>query len=134
MLHIKKEHIDQIIEHCKGAYPKEACGILVGKGDRVEEVYFMTNISDDPMHCYFMDPKEQLKVFKEIRNSGQELVCIYHSHAYTDAYPSKRDIELAYYPDAYYVIISFKDPTNPDIRAFKIKEGGIEEEFLDSGD
>lgn len=128
MLHIKKEQIDQIIGHCRSFYPKEACGILAGKSGVAEKVYFMANVSDDSMHCYFMDPKEQLKVFKETRNEGLELVGIYHSHAYADAYPSHRDIELAYYEDASYVIISFKNIDNPVVRAFKIREGNIAEE------
>lgn len=130
MLYLSKTESERIIEHCKSAYPKEACGILAGKEGRVGKVYFMANVSDDPMHCYFMDPKEQLKVFKEMRNEGLELTGIYHSHAYVDAYPSKRDVELAYYPDASYIIISFKDVDNPSFRSFKIKEGKIEEEVL----
>lgn len=125
------QHIEQIIGHCRSSYPKEACGILAGKRGVVEKVYFMANVSDDPMHCYFMDPKEQLNVFKEMRNEGLELLGIYHSHAYTDTYPSKRDIELAYYPEASYVIVSFKDIDNPVVRSFKIVEGRIEEEGLD---
>lgn len=127
---IKKEHINQIVEYCKSCYPKEACGILVGKSGIAERVYFMANISEDPMHCYLMEPKEQLKVFKEIRNSGQELLGIYHSHAYADAYPSKSDIELAYYPEASYIIVSFKDISNPSVRSFKILDGNIKEEEI----
>lgn len=125
-----KQYINQIIEHCRSCYPKEACGILAGKRGVVDKVYPMINVSENPIHCYFMDPKEQLKVFKEIRNEGLELVGIYHSHAYVDAYPSKRDVELAYYPDASYIIVSFKDINKPSIRSFKIREGNIEEEIL----
>lgn len=123
--------IKNIIEHCRGVYPKEACGIIAGKDGRAEKIYFMTNVSDDPVHCYFMDPGEQLKVFKEMRNEGLELVGIYHSHAYADAYPSMRDVELAYYPEASCVIVSFKDIDNPIIKSFKIVDGRVEEERVD---
>lgn len=122
--------IKHIIEHCRNAYPKEACGILAGRDGKVEKVYPMTNVSGDPVHCYFMDTKEQFKVFKDMRNQGLELYGIYHSHAYTDPYPSVKDIELAYYEDASYVIVSFKDYNNPVVRSFKIKEGRIEEEEI----
>lgn len=125
---LSKQDKEKIIEHCKSVYPQEACGILAGKAGRAEKIYFMANVSDDKLHCYFMDPKEQLGVFKEMRNEGLELVGIYHSHAYTDAYPSQRDIELAYYPEAHYIIVSFKDINNPTIRIFKIVDGKIEEE------
>jgi protein-tyrosine-phosphatase len=90
----------------------------------------MTNTSDNPETCYFMKPEEQLKVFKEMRQSGIEMLGIYHSHSQSPAYPSQRDCEMAFYPEVDYVIISLKDYNNPEIRAFKIIEGRIEEENI----
>jgi proteasome lid subunit RPN8/RPN11 len=58
------------------------------------------------------------------------MVGIYHSHTESEAYPSGRDLELAFYPDAYYIIISLKDKKNPSIRAFRIVEGKISEEEI----
>jgi len=75
-----------------------------------------------------MDPKEQLKVMKEIRNLEMKMVGICHSHLETEAYPSARDVELAFYPEVSYVIISIKDRDNPSIRSFRIIEGKISEE------
>ena len=63
-----------------------------------------------------------------MRNSGLEMVAIYHSHVASQAYPSNHDVELAFYPDVSYVILSLKDKENPSVRSFKIKEGKIEEE------
>jgi proteasome lid subunit RPN8/RPN11 len=75
-----------------------------------------------------MNPKEQLKVMKEIRNLGLQIVGIYHSHPGTEAYPSMRDVEFAYYPGVSYIIVSLKDRDNPGIRSFNIEEGKVTEE------
>lgn len=129
MLFLKKDHIKKIIEHSKRELPFEACGILAGKESKVRKIYHMTN-TDRSEKKFMMEPKEQLRVLKDIRNLKLEMVGIYHSHTYTKAYPSVRDIELAFYPEVSYVIVSLKDIENPDIRSFKIKDEKIVEEEL----
>ena len=129
MLKLKKELLDQIIKQCIRELPDEACGILAGRGEKVEKVYEMAN-ADKSAATFFMDAKEQFKVMKEIRNSGLEMVGIYHSHAASEAYPSSHDVEMAFYPEVSYVIVSLLDKNKPDVRSFKIKESKIEEEEL----
>ncbi|MEK7395817.1 MAG: M67 family metallopeptidase [Candidatus Poribacteria bacterium] len=130
MLIIEKEFLSDIIAHAKIDAPHESCGILAGKADHVEKVYKMTNTADNPETFYFMDPKEQLKVMKEIRNQELEMIGIYHSHPNSPAYPSAKDVELAFYPEAVYVIISFESKDAPIIKAYKIVEGVIHEEKI----
>ncbi len=129
MIYFTKDLIKEIIKHCKKEFPNEACGILAGKNGKVEKIYKMTNVEKSPF-AYLMDPKEQLKVMKEIRNLGLEMIGIYHSHVSSPPYPSSRDIEMAFYPEVSYVIISLKDFNNPEIRSFKIVEGKVEEEEI----
>lgn len=129
MIIIKKEFIRQILRQCEQESPNETCGILAGKSGVVEKVYEMTN-SDRSPETFLMDPKEQLKVMKEIRNLGLEMTGIYHSHLASEAYPSAHDLELAYYPEASYMIVSIKDKDNPQIRSFRIVEGEISEEVV----
>jgi proteasome lid subunit RPN8/RPN11 len=130
MLYLTKKQAEELIEHSKSESPNEACGIIAGKEGRAERVYQMTN-TDKSAKTFFMDSKEQLKVMKEIRALGLEMVGIYHSHLQTEAFPSIHDVELAYYPQVSYVIVSLKDRDNPRIRAFRIVEGKIEEEKLE---
>ena len=129
MLFLKKEFLGQIIAQSKKEFPNECCGILAGKGERVEKVYEMMNAQKSPQ-VYFMSSKEQLKVMKEIRNLGLEMAGIYHSHVASPARPSAHDIEMAFYPEASYVIVSLADKDNPSARSFKIKEGKVTEEEL----
>lgn len=130
MIHLTKELFNQIAEHSRREFPNEACGILAGKEGRVEKIYEMTNTDKSPS-TFFMDAKEQFKVMKEIRNLGLEMVGIYHSHVASQAYPSNHDVELAFYPEVSYLIVSLEDKDNPDIRSFKIKDGKISEEEVE---
>ena len=124
---INKMYLSEIINHCEKGYPKESCGILAGKEDFVEKVYQMKNSSDRPRICYFMKPEEQIKVMKEIRNLNLKLLSIYHSHIDVPAYPSSKDVELAFYPDAVYIILSIKDGKLSNVKAYEIKENKINE-------
>jgi len=127
MLYLNKQQRHELVGHADNALPEEACGIIAGKGERVDRIYPMTN-TDKSARTFFMNSEEQLKVMKDIRNSGIVMIGIYHSHPQTEAYPSAHDVELAYYPEASYVIISLRDRNNPDVRSFKIIEGKITEE------
>jgi len=134
MFFLNKKQADELIEHSKKESPNEVCGILAGlplpqKNSEVKEVYQMIN-TDKSKKTFFMDPEQQLKVMKEIRNLGLDMVGIYHSHLETEAYPSSHDVELAFYPEASYVIVSIKNRDNPVIKSFKIVEGKIIEEAI----
>lgn len=129
MIYITSDILKQIIEHCKKELPNEACGILAGNGFKVVKAYEMENTDKSPS-SFLMDPKEQIKVFKHIRSSALEMLGIYHSHVCSHAYPSERDVNMAFYPEVSYVIISLADVDNPIVRSFRIKEGKITEEEL----
>ena len=128
MISIKKEDIGIIIEHARAEYPLEACGILAGKKGNVEKVYKMTN-KDSSAITYIMDSREQYKVMKEMRERGFDLVGVYHSHTSSPAYPSMRDIDLASYPEASYMIVSLASG-EIDLKSFSIKDGKVEEEGI----
>ena len=108
-----------MITHCRSRYPKEACGILAGQGERVTRVSPMTNVEDSPIG-YAMDPREQLRLEKTMRRHGERLVGIYHSHTASDASPSSVDVGLAISPEVSYVLISLKDPQRPDFKSYRI--------------
>ncbi len=127
MLYLTKKQASELIEHSKEDFPNEVCGILGGREEKVEKVYKMIN-KDKSKETFFMEPQQQLKVMKEIRASGLDFIGIYHSHPHTRAYPSAHDVELAYYPEVSYAIISLKDKDRPCIHSFKIVDGKIKEE------
>ena len=118
-----------MIRHALAEYPNEACGLLAGKEGQVEKVYCMTNAEHSPV-SYCLDPEEQVRAFMEIEERGWGLLALYHSHTHLPAYPSARDVEMAFYPDSAYVIISLANVDQPSVRAFRIVDGTINEERL----
>lgn len=132
-LRISEVLSDQVIAHCRGRYPKEACGILAGQGGMVTQVYPMANVEDSPIG-YSMDPKEQLRVEKQMRQLGQEMVGIYHSHTASAAYPSSVDVSLAISPEVSYVLVSLKDREQPDLKSYRIDGARITPEAVSSGE
>lgn len=127
-IHIPRSVYDQVIAHCLSRYPKEACGYLAGRaGGVAQQAYPMTNVEDSPIG-YAMDPKEQLQAEKLMRQRGQGMVGIYHSHTASDAYPSSVDVRLAISPDVSYVLVSLKDRQRPAVRSFRVDGPQITEE------
>jgi proteasome lid subunit RPN8/RPN11 len=121
---IPKDLLKKILDHCRMAFPNEACGILSGKGGQVSRIYAVTNIEPSPV-SYFMDPGEQLRVQKEMRERGERMMAIFHSHPQSPAYPSAKDIKLAFYDDAVYMIVGLSGSGAGEIRAFTIIEGNV---------
>ncbi|MBI4689660.1 MAG: M67 family metallopeptidase [Nitrospirae bacterium] len=94
-LFLHREKLDEIIVFCRNAYPNEACGILAGRGNKVRKVYAITNIENSPV-SYFMDSREQFKIMKDIRENNLSMLAIFHSHPSSPAYPSGKDVSLAW--------------------------------------
>jgi proteasome lid subunit RPN8/RPN11 len=118
--------LDRMVAHCRASYPDETCGIFAGKGGIAEKIYEMTNVEPSPV-SYLMDPKEQFLAMKEMRNEGNRMIAIYHSHPQSPPFPSGKDISLAFYPDTVYVIVGLIDRDRPEIRGFEIREGNVSE-------
>ncbi len=79
---------------------------------------------------YVMDPREQLRIMEAIDDAGQDLLAIYHSHTRSAAYPSRTDVELAFFPDTLYLIVSIADRDAPEIRAFRLSRSAPEGEQI----
>lgn len=127
MISIRRELFQVILSHLEREYPREGCGLLSGRKGEVLKVHPIRNIEQSPV-SYFMDPKEELEFFREIRKENLELVGIYHSHPASEAYPSEKDRALAVYEEPFYLIVSFKDRPRPLARAFWLRGGKIEED------
>ena len=73
---------------------------------------------------YSIDAADLLRIVTDIDDAEEDLLAIYHSHTRSPAFPSRTDVELAFWPDAAYLIVSLaSDP--PDLKAFTIRDGRI---------
>lgn len=129
MLIIEELRLNRIVNHCKKQYPQEACGLLVGKHNKVEGIFSTKNVRNSSSE-YLVDPEQQFKIFEKIQSENKELLGIYHSHPATSAFPSAKDKQRAFYPETSYVIVSLQNFSNPQIRCFKIREGKVFEEEM----
>jgi [CysO sulfur-carrier protein]-S-L-cysteine hydrolase len=115
---------DQLVAHAKAEFPNECCGLIAGNGQIATRILRAENTEASPF-MYVMDPREQMRLIDDIDDAGEEMLAIYHSHTRSAAYPSRTDVELAFYADPLYVIVSLRDE-EPVIRAFKLFRDGVE--------
>ena len=107
----------QIYDQALSDPDNEVCGLLGGQHQIMTSYYPVRNIAPDAARRYLMDPAEQIAAMKSMRDRGETLAAIFHSHTNAPAQPSRTDLELAYYPDTTYLILSLQcDP--PELNAF----------------
>ena len=123
--YIPKDIFDELISHCKDASPNEACGILAEKKIRPQRFTKWPTSKNLPV-SYLMDSKEQFKVMKDLREKNLKMLAIFHSHPSSPAYPSAKDLNLAFYEDSIYIIVSLMEK-EPVVKGYSMKEGKIEE-------
>jgi proteasome lid subunit RPN8/RPN11 len=123
------ELAQELVAHATRDLPNECCGMIAGRGDTATRVHRATNTEGSPF-MYVMDPQEQLRMMDEIDESGDDLLAVYHSHTRSAAYPSRTDVELAFFPDTLYLIVSIADRDAPEIRAFRLSRGAPEGEQI----
>ncbi|MGC2418258.1 MAG: M67 family metallopeptidase [Candidatus Acidiferrales bacterium] len=105
----------------------ECCGLLVGRDGVITHVFPAANVAADPAKGYEIDPRETVRLMREFREQQLEFLGIYHSHPNGKNEPSARDIELAYYSEAIYFIVSpLADAVKP-VRAFSICDERVTE-------
>jgi [CysO sulfur-carrier protein]-S-L-cysteine hydrolase len=121
-----------IVDHAIRDAPRECCGIIAGR-DGVPMQLFETRNVAAGNRLYEIDPAQLIDLeFRELPARDAEIVAIYHSHPESPAYPSATDVELAFWPDAVFLICSLADRDRPDIRGFRIRDGAIDEVTLSS--
>ncbi len=114
-----------IREHAFEARPFECCGLLSGRDGVITEAHPLRNEAERRESKYFASPEDLFAAMRTIRNAGQRMLGIYHSHPRTLAYPSAADVQMAFYPEAYYFILSLEPRV--ELRAFKIAGLNVED-------
>ena len=122
-MRISRQLLDDVIAHAREDAPNECCGMIATSDGEAVAVHRARNTAASPFR-YEMDGMEQYRIQTEIEDAGLELGAIYHSHTRSAPEPSQTDINLAFYPDALYVIVGLKSPA-PDVRAWRIVDGNV---------
>jgi proteasome lid subunit RPN8/RPN11 len=141
-LRLDEHHLNLIRQHGARDYPSECCGILLGKGEgdvkHVAEIVALKNLRHDPSRAqellpvddpgreternrFLIDPLDQLRVEKDARVRGLEVLGYYHSHPDHPARPSNYDRDHAW-PWYSYVIISVEWGVPKDLTSWVLAE------------
>ena len=128
-MRISRQLLDEVIAHAREDAPNECCGMIASSDGEAVAVHRARNTAASPFR-YEMDGMEQYRIQTAIEDAGLELGAIYHSHTRSAPEPSQTDINLAFYPDALYVIVGLKSP-QPDVRAWRIVDGAVSEAALE---
>jgi proteasome lid subunit RPN8/RPN11 len=123
MITLQSSHRDQILKSAREAEPHECCGVIGGRqSGEAQSIYLLRNVAADQIISYEAAPEDLFTAQRQMRERGEELIAIYHSHPRSsEPVPSETDVRLAYYPQAVYFIVGLAGP-QPVIRAFCISE------------
>jgi proteasome lid subunit RPN8/RPN11 len=132
-MRIARSFVDAIVAQARAEAPNECCGMIAATGGRAVALHPARNAAASPLR-YEIDGMEQYRIQTAIEDAGHELGAIYHSHTRSAPLPSQTDINLAFYPDALYVIVGVKDPARDDVRAWRIVAGEVSEAPLEIED
>ena len=121
--------------HAEAGYPREVCGLLIGHSGNVAEAaeaHPCANVNKERAEDrYLMDPLEQLRLEKDARARGLDVLGYYHSHPDHPAQASATDNQLSW-EGVYYLIVAVRDGKVADQRAWWRDPGspGLEEKVL----
>jgi len=98
MIRVHPEPWATMVAHAEATFPNECCGAMLGTADGddktvafalpLENAY--TGAQEDR---YEIRPEDLLRVEREARQRGLDVIGIFHSHPDCDAYFSKTDLE-----------------------------------------
>ncbi len=102
----------QLRLHGEQTYPHECCGVLVGEFDEAGNKTVKTVVNcgntrtDSPHNRYHISPAELVRIQRESRVAGYDIVGFYHSHPDHPAQWSSTDLAEAHWTLCSYVITS----------------------------
>jgi proteasome lid subunit RPN8/RPN11 len=137
MLTMRQSEFNSIRRHGEEAFPHECCGVLLGRleGDeRVVEAAMRAGNTrlDSPHNRYNIDPRELVRIQRESRARGLDIVGFYHSHPDHPPRWSQTDLAEAHWVGCSYVITSVEKGRAAVTNSFALAGTGEEDKhFVD---
>ena len=132
-MRISQNLLTRIEGEAQKAYPKEACGFLIGTagGDAILDAIPSPNLSQRDNE-FQIDAPLHLTLQRTLRAKGQAVIGIYHSHPSGDSHPSELDKMVLCDPKLVWMITSVaKNPPSETriFSRFKGKSGQLSQTF-----
>ena len=131
MLKISPSDYAALRQHGEETYPHECCGVLLGHFEddgskTVSNIARCGNTREDsPQNRYHIDPKELIRIQREGRERGEDIVGFYHSHPDHPAQWSTTDLAEAHWINCSYLITSVEKGKAVTSNSFELV--GLEE-------
>lgn len=101
--------IERIVALAAAEPTHEVCGLLLGQGERIEDILLAANVADDPARTFEVDPAVHFNAIRSARAGGPSVVGCYHSHPSGDAVPSATDTAMIGWIGQYWLICDGRD-------------------------
>lgn len=112
--------VQKLFAHAQMEPGCEVCGLVSSRDGKPDGHYPVPNTATNPERLFNMDSAAQVAAMKKMRQRGETLYAIYHSHPGAPAEPSVKDLQEVSYPDAAYLIISLNTKGVLELRAWKL--------------
>ena len=137
MLKISFQDYQALRAHGVETYPHECCGVLLGHaadaGNEVVEVVRAGNTRTDSAHNrYNISPEELVKIQRQGRKAGLDIVGFYHSHPDHPAMWSATDFAEAHWIGCSYVITRVAGGVAEDTNSFLLKGSGEDDKSFEA--
>jgi [CysO sulfur-carrier protein]-S-L-cysteine hydrolase len=119
--------VQQMFHQAQASPENEVCGLISAANGSVSRCYPVANVAGGIHVEQVRRVAGQVHALREIRERGETLFAIYHSHPHAPPEPSARDRELTAYPEAYHLIISLNTKGVLELRAWRPVAGGMAE-------
>lgn len=133
-IQIPRKITNQLLHLAQISPDLEVCGLIGSKNGLPSSCYPIKNTAKQAQQRFQLDASQQISAMTKMRDQGEELFAIYHSHPTAPATPSLTDLELASYPEALYLIISLNTKGILEMRGFKIDHQSAQEIALSLSD
>ncbi len=90
-MEISRPALGQIRAAAAAAHPREACGILLGTGNRITAARPAANVHASPQTHFEIDPQALIDAHRQARGRGAQVLGYFHSHPSGPAEPSATD-------------------------------------------
>jgi proteasome lid subunit RPN8/RPN11 len=138
---ISRPFFEQLRRYGEETYPHECCGVLVGEFDDAGNKTVKTVVScgntrtDSPHNRYHISPAELVRIQRESRAAGYDIIGFYHSHPDHPAQWSSTDLAEAHWTGCSYVITSVEKGravlTNSFLLLDEEETGGLANEAIE---
>jgi proteasome lid subunit RPN8/RPN11 len=130
---VHPEMAEAIVQHGRFAAPDEACGLFaVDDAGDLRMVYCLTNVDRSALR-FTVAPHEHYHAWKHAERNGWRIGGVFHSHTESAAEPSEADVTGALDPSWVYMIVGPMSAPEPQVRAYRIVHGEVEEMTIHDG-